>query len=836
MTAGNPLSKAGPSSISQAFLETGDAATALARRTAQVDGQVLECAAELLLASSGAGIAVLAVGGYGRRQLFPHSDVDLLLLFASEKLAAEHKASVAAFLQRLWDSGLRLGHSVRTPAECLEVHDQNAELNVSLLDQRYLTGDRSLYAALADKLPRFLHASRAALVRNLSKLTRERHAKFGGTFYHLEPNVKETPGGLRDYQLLCWLEQLRNTGAGHLAGADPAPELQQAFRFLARLRCYLHCLYGRDNNALTFDAQDAIAAQWRPAPQDHAEDAAHWMRDYYRHARAIFRAATRQLDAEEEQSSALLAQFRDWRSRISNADFSVHRERAHFRAPQRLEVEPELVLRLFEFVARHGIRPSMEAEARIAARLDNLRAHFAAPQALWQSLEPILSLPHSPLALRSMHETGMLTALFPELCHMECLVVRDFYHRYTVDEHTLVAIQNVCDLRQAAEAPARFYRELLGEIKSPAVLLFALLFHDSGKAAVDQGHVDASLNLAESAMARIQMPSAGRETALFLIARHLELSAVLQSRDVSDPQTIREVAHRVETVERLKALTLVTYGDIGAVNPSAMTPWRAEQLWQLYLKVYNELTRELESERIRTLPAGPPERVAFLEGFPTRYLRTHSEAEVDVHMAMEARSREHGLAADIRRLDSAWQLTLITADKPGLFASVAGTLSSFGMNILKAEAFSNRRGIVLDTFTFADPMRTLELNGTEVDRLHAILQRVVAGKSDVRELLKNRPRPAPPSRQARIPARVTFDAGASDAATLIEIVAEDRPGLLYDLASAISSQGGNIEVVLIDTQAHKAIDVFYVTAAGAKLDAGLQRILSLALEKAVNPA
>lgn len=827
---------ASPSSISQAFLETGDAATALARRTAQVDLLVLEYAAELLLPASGTGVAVLAVGGYGRRQLFPYSDVDLLLLFASEKLAAERKEAIAGFLQRLWDCGLRLGHSVRTPAECLEVHEQNAELNISLLDHRFLTGDRALYAALADKLPRFLHGSRDALVRNLSKLTRERHARFGDTFYHLEPNVKETPGGLRDYQLLCWLEQLRNTDAAHLAGADPAPELQQAFRFLARLRCYLHCLYGRDNNALTFDAQDAIAAQWRPAQPDQPEDAAHWMRDYYRHARAIYRAATRQLDAEEEQSSALLAQFRDWRSRLSNADFSVHRERAHFRAPQRLEVEPELVLRLFEFVARHGIRPSIEAEERIAARLDRLRAHFAAPQALWHSLEPILSLPHAPLALRSMHETGILTALFPELRHMECLVIRDFYHRYTVDEHSLVAIQEVCALRDAAAGPARFYRDLLAEVKSPAVLLFALLFHDSGKAAAEQGHVDASLRLAESAMARIQMPSAKREAALFLIARHLELSAALQSRDVSDPQTIRDVAHRVETVERLKALTLVTYADISAVNPAAMSPWRAEQLWQLYLKVYNELTRELESERIEALPAGPPERVAFLEGFPTRYLRTHNEAGIDAHMAMEARTRERGMAADIRRLDSAWQLTLVTADKPGLFASVAGTLSSFGLNILKAEAFANRRGIVLDTFTFADPMRTLELNGTEVDRLHAILQRVVAGKADVRELLKNRPRPAPPSRKARIPARVTFDTEASKSATLIEIVAEDRPGLLYDLASAISSHGGNIEVVLIDTQAHKAIDVFYVTAGGRKLDAELQVALAAALEKASQAA
>jgi [protein-PII] uridylyltransferase len=329
------------------------------------------------------------------------------------------------------------------------------------------------------------------------------------------------------------------------------------------------------------------------------------------------------------------------------------------------------------------------------------------------------------------------------------------------------------------------------------------------------------------------MPPQDQETVLFLIRRHLELSAAMQSRDVFDPQTIRDVAHRVETVERLKALTLVTYADISAVNPAAMTPWRAEQLWQLYLMVYNELTRELDAERIQTLPAGTPERVAFLEGFPTRYLRTHSETEIGEHMALEEKSRKRGVAVDICRRDSAWRLTLVATDRPGLFAAAAGTLSSFGMNILKAEAFANRRGLVLDTFTFADPIRTLDLNPTEVDRLRSVTEKAVTGKTDVRELLRNRPKPSLPSRKARIPARVNINSEASDTATLIEIVAEDRPGLLYDLASAISTSGGNIEVVLIDTEAHKAIDVFYVTANGQKLEAEKQTALAEALRLAI---
>jgi [protein-PII] uridylyltransferase len=812
----NRPSSDGLASIRRDFLATGDAATALAERNAQVDRLVLEAAAALLIPAAPAGLAVLAVGGYGRRQLFPYSDVDLLLLFESEKLTLASKDAISTFLRQLWDSGLRVSHSVRTPAECLEVHDRNIELNISLLDQRYLTGDRALYAGLAEKLPRFIQGNRGPLVRNLAQLARARHSKYAGTFYHLEPNVKETPGGLRDHQLVCWLDQLHGGRDG------PAPELEAAFRFLGRLRCYLHCQSGRDNNALSFEAQDGIAELWR------AGDAAQWMREYYRHARVIYRAAIRALDSSEAQFSSLFAQFRDWRSRVSNADFIVHRERVHFRAPQRLDVEPELALSLFEFVARHGIRLSLEAEQRIESRMTSLRAHFAEPRPLWPALNRILALPHAPLAVRSMHETGVLAAIFPEMERIECLVVRDFYHRYTVDEHTLVTMQNLRKLPGG-------YSELLAEVKQPSVVMFALLFHDVGKGVPGEGPVDASVRLAQDAMARVQMPQADRETALFLIRKHLELSAVMQSRDLFDPQTIRDVAHQMETVERLKALTLVTYADISAVNPDVMTPWRAEQLWQLYLAVYNELTRELETERIEAIPSGPPERIAFLEGFPTRYLRTHTEMEIDEHMALEEKGRKRGAAVDIRKLESAWQLTLVAADRPFLFASVAGTLSSFGMNILKAEAFANRRGLVLDTFTFDDPSRTLDLNPTEVDRLRATAESVLAGKTDVRELLRNRPKPTLPSRKARIPARVSFDSEASRTATLVEIVAEDRPGLLYDLASAISSNGGNIEVVLIDTEAHKAIDVFYVTAEGKKLGAEKQQVLGEALRKACQP-
>jgi [protein-PII] uridylyltransferase len=806
------------------FFRTGEADPLLARRTAHVDALVLDAHRELLGSTPA---ALLAVGGYGRKQLFPYSDIDLLILFENDRAAESSKKVLAPFLQLLWDSGLRVSQSVRTPAECAELHDRNIELNISLLDVRFLTGDQRIYSALSQQLPRFVHGRRQSLIRNLAVLTRDRHLKFDDTFYHLEPNIKETPGGLRDYQLLCWLSEIRNSTAAGLAEPAAFPELEPARRFLFSLRCYLHYGAGRDNNSLSFDAQEG-AAEFARKP-----DAAGWMREYFRHARDIYRASTRFLEASDAKSSSLFSNFRDWRARLSNAEFSVLHERVYFKLPQQLEKDPMLALRCVEFVARHGIRLSQDAEQRIGANLRELRKYFLQAPPIWPALTEIFSLPHLDMALSAMHETGLLHAVFPEQEEIECLVIRDFYHRYTVDEHTLMTIRTLLALQKSSEGGARQYAELLSELENPATLYFALLYHDVGKGTPDEGHVDVSLRLCDGAMKRIGMPEPDREMVRFLIGKHLALSETINSRDLEDPFAIELLAHRVETVERLKALTLLTYGDISAVNPGVMTPWRRSQLWRLFLLTYNELTRELDAERIEPRPADSPEKAAFLEGFPTRYLRTHSETDIDAHLAMEKLAAERGVATDLEKIEDAYRLTLVTQDRPFLFASVAGALSSFGMNILKAEAFANRRGTVLDTFTFADPNRTLELNPPEVDGLKLTLERVVLGKTDLAQLLRNRPKPQLPSKGARVAPSLSFDSESSAAATLIHLVAEDRPGLLYDVASAISSENCNIEVVLIDTEAHKAIDVFYITSRGSKLDTPHQERLANRLRQAL---
>jgi len=752
----------------------------LAGRSAEVEERVRAAYARTLEPLFRAGLAVAAVGGFGRRELFPHSDIDLLLLAESDK-SLPPRENISAFLQGLWDSGLRPSHSVHSVADCVTEHEDNAEFTISLLDRRLLAGDAALYQSLEDKFRQFQTRRGASLARQIAGLAEGRRAKYQNTIYHLEPNVKETPGGLRDLQTTRWLLMLEPR--------EGTPDLSAAFSFLSGVRLRLHELGGRDQNALTFDAQESLS--------DHP---AVLMRDYYRHARVVDQAVRQALEVSTEKAGTLLGRFHEWRSRLSTSDFTVSRDRVLLRAHK-----PPQDLSLFEFVARHGLRLAPDTIERL---------HGFTPETKWDDWKRMLSLPKASLGLRAMQESGVLPNALPEWRNIECLVVRDFYHRYTVDEHTLVAIgslESVTDGR---------FTELMSEIENPWLLRFALLMHDIGKGS-GRDHTVASVEIAQAVMERLGAPEADRETIEFLVLRHLDLSSVMSSRDLYDGSTARALADRVGTQERLKLLAMLTYADISAVNPQAMTPWRMEQLWRVYLMAYEELTRELVTERIHDAAGMPAERARFLEGLPTRYLRTHAAEEVEAHFALAQQLASRPVAVEIQHERGFYKLTLLTRDRPALFASVAGAISSFGLNILKAEAFSNSSGMVLDTFTFADPHRTLELNPPEVDRLRGVVRKVVEGKQEADKLLRGRPKPFLSSRMKLRP-RVSFKDDASDGATLIEIVSEDRPGLLYDLANAISLAGCNIEVVMIDTEAHKALDVFYVTHQGHKLGDQLQ--------------
>jgi len=794
--------------IEKEFLSTGQAAPVQKALTRVRDELVVEAYRAAIEPIFPQSLAMLAGGAYGRGQTFPYSELDIVLVLESGKQSNQLKELLPEFVRLLWNAGLRVNSAVLTVAECLAGVEESGVAGFSLLDRRFLAGDRAVFDKLDGKLAPALALHAQQMCRRLCEFARARHARYQNTSHHAEPDVKESPGGSQDVRLIEWLAMLRTNAE------VSDSELTQAADFVASLRCFLHYRAAGDHNILDFQAQESLANQ----AFAHGRSSAEWMREYLRSARTIFNQARRSMEGAEKNQSSLLDNFREYRARLSNQEFTVSRERLLLRNPAQLAQDPMLVFRMIEFIARHGVAPAAETERRLEASREVFAAYCAQPQPLWAALKTTLGYPHAAMALRSLAATGLMRGLLPDWGAIDHLVVADSEYRYAVGEHALRTIECVLELGATANPERTRFAALLSEIDEVPLLLFAILVHEMGR-----GHADPlplAAERAHRAMTLMQMPDDGQNTVQFLVRHQSDLADALSGRDMDDPATANLLAERVETIEQLKLLTVMTYARIVALGADGKIPWRLEQLWRAYSITQHELVRELETDRIRHVPQNLPGNAEFLKGFPLRYLRVHSPAEVEAHLQLWEFSRPTGVAVKLDPLEAAYRLTVVARDRPALFASFAGAISSFGMDILKAEAFSNASGVILDTFVFADPQRMLQLNPSEADRLGDLIQRIARGKTDAQRLMRGRVLSDAGKQTA--PPRVQFDSDACSTATLVEINTEDRPGLLYGLASVFSSNACNIDVVLVDTKGHRAIDVFYVAHEGHKLSVEMQ--------------
>ena len=488
------------------------------------------------------GYALVALGGFGRATLFPHSDVDLLFLCETERLRDRAKDPVRRICQELWDSGLRVSPTTRTLQDCARFDPDNVEFTISLLDSRLLVGDEKLFAGMHDRnLPQLVAREASALVEGLTQVTRARHARFGNTIFHLEPNVKDGPGGLRDFDVTRWLATITAVASqkkwpesvdGKHSSEDP--EVMEAVEFLSATRCYLHYRSWRDDNLINWDAQEELAARGIGTQREELSSA-EWMRLYFRHARAIHRAAIQSLDQAPASRSSLSRNLRRWSSRASKEEFSLADGRVSLH-PGGAARDPDLILRLFTFLARHGVKLSLETERRLNNSRRALSETMPQDARAWRHLSELLVQPHAADALRSMHALKLLAPVLPEIDAIDSLVLRDLYHRYTVDEHTFLTIEALHRLADTDAEWLKPFAELHSELDRPELLYIALLLHDTGKALAGADHVCGSLQLTAVATERLGLGPEDADTVGFLVASHLELSSTLRKRDIYDPR------------------------------------------------------------------------------------------------------------------------------------------------------------------------------------------------------------------------------------------------------------------------------------------------------------
>ena len=790
--------------------------------------------------------AIVALGGYGRRELCPYSDVDLLFLHAG----SSSSPAVAAFVQRtlvtLWDSGLAIGHSFRSPRESVAAATDDLHSRTALCEARLVIGNAELFDTLRLRLDTSLLRNGAAQERFLGQMRaewRERQEKFGHSVCVLEPQVKEGPGGLRDLHTLLWVSHAQH-GTGGLAGLEAAGLLEpadlEAVRvardFLLRVRNEAHFTTGRHTDLLTLDLHGELAPRLGYHDRGSLLASERLMRDYYRRASRLHEVCRTFVETHLEPRARrrFLPRLGPRRTGGWGA-FAVKDGLLHAREGATLG--PGQLLEAFEVAQAEGVPFSRALKRTVREGAPLFGKAFRATAEAGAALQRLAAAKgRVGPAVRALHETGVLGRLVPQWARITFLVQHDFFHKYTVDEHTLRAVEALDELAAGQDPAQMRLAALLDQVRDVRPLYLGMLLHDIAKGR-GGGHVPKGVVLARRILDHPGIEREVAETAVFLVGAHLEMSQTAQQRDLSEPGLIESFAARVGSVEKLSLLMLLTYADHRAVGPGIWTEWKASLLWELYGRARHWLEaqrdggplpaqhwRHAAAELQRTFPAAEVE--AHFAALPERYLRATDAQRQAAHFRLLRALGDHPALFDWadRGDGRGTELTVVAPDRPGLFSLLAGTLTVHGIDILGADLFANSTGTVIDTLRVAELPGQRPLRPERRQRLEAVLLDAVAGRLDVPaafarwEAQHPRKGRRPGGRAARAP-RVRFDQEASSLATVVEVRAPDQPGLAYTLAHTLAGQGLDIGSARIATEKALVVDVFYVRdAEGRKLD------------------
>jgi [protein-PII] uridylyltransferase len=827
--------------IQQRLLEGASGAEAMEALTELVDGLIigryrnglrqLGEAAEIAASQS---CCLIALGGYGRRELAPHSDIDLMVLFKADAKDLIPDL-VKTVLHPLWDAGFQVGHSVRTIQECLDLAAEDLTIRTSMMEARFLAGSATLFQEFHDRYARRIvgRGVDRFIDQKLEERRRE-YEKFGATVYLLEPNVKKSQGGLRDLHVLQWIGMARYRAGTIRELADRGILSRQDYRalteardFLWRVRALMHVHAGSAQEILTFDEQIWLAQRFGYQDRPHLLAVEQFMQVYYRHTMGLHERMMRFVKRCRTVSL--------W-SRLARLLPAPRLER-HFVAQgnvltvpveERTRVldSPALLLKLFDVARARALEIDPALIEDIHRHVESLPATAFDGSEVSARFLKILSGPRTAGTLDAMHRAHLLERLVPAFATVRGLMQFNQYHKYTVDEHSLLAVAKAESFERESGVIGQVYRE----IPRKDLLHLAVLLHDLGKGR-EEDHSDVGKRLAEEAAARLGFNEQDTRTLVFLVHKHLLMAHTAFRRDPYDGNVLLTFAREVGTPAVLRKFLVLTAADIAAVGPGVLTKWKESLLVELYLRTMPEVSGEKDAswgtdrmaQLVREVAGRMPEQPdaawvqAQLEQFPMRYLHGTAPERIAGHLAAI-----RSLSVRDVRVESAFNETLGTCDYavitrndviPGIFSKIAGVLAAMGLHILDAQIVTRRDDVIVDTFQVSDPDYAGVPPAERREDVGRAIRSVLLGEDTVEQLMGRYRRL---DHQRRLPAGrqstdVQVDNETSDRATIIDVFAEDRQGLLYIITRAIFTLGLSVQTARISTRLDQVADVFYVT-------------------------
>ena len=815
-------------------------------------------------ASRKSSFALVALGGYGRGELNPQSDIDIMFLHSGEMVVNgkphPHLAALTdGLLYTLWDIGLKVGHSVRSVDDCVRIANSDMQSKTSLIEARLITGDADLFQRMqAVVLAKCVRGYESAYTAARIEDQEARRAKFGNSACMQEPNIKSGCGGLRDFQNLLWMSffkyrvrTLKELEAKELIGSGESKQLEAAYGFLLRARNELHYQTNRPVDALSKNLQPVVAHHLGYTDRSPSKRLQRFMRDLYTHMRNIY-LITQTLEQRlallpnPQRMPSLRQMIRTGRQRAVQQLFDgfkfIDRE-IHPATSRVLRDQPRRLMRVFLHAQQRGFKLHPDLTQLIRNNLSLVDRVFLKDHHVHESFLEILNQRGNVApALRSMHDVGLLGRYLPEFGRLTCLVQHEFYHRYTADEHTLMCIEKLDQVWEAKIPPFNRYTEIFQRIERPFVLYLALLLHDSGKAYDTGKHAERGGKLALNAAKRLGLDKATTQTLRLLIDNHLAMIQISQRRDLDDPAVIRNFAALVQSPENLEMLTLHTFADSLGTSEQLWNGFKDTLLSTLHHKTISSLAGGADftraEEKLRELLAGevrklklegiPEEEIqAHFDHLPFRYFQIHSARQIVSDLERVQRFMARLVHEEDKALEPVieWHsepdrgyaaVHICTWDRTRLFTKITGCLTAAGLNILGAQIFSRTDGIILDTFFVTDAKSGLLPDRVEREQFERLLLANLVGHVDLRALIA-RQKVSVPAYKAiegeRIPTVIHFDNDTSDYYTILDIQAEDRMGLLYIISQTLADLNLDIAIAKVCTEKGAAIDSFYVSQA-----------------------